>query len=88
MKLSKRQGISGVRVKLTKEEMRHIHRSLKWGYKTELCNILGISNTMLTNYLKSKRVYNVETKQFEESYSLYREDYFTILDFIKTIPND
>lgn len=82
----KRTDISGEKVRISKEQMRHIHKSIRWGYKKELCNIMGISACTLSIYLAPKKVYNRELMKDEEIYSLYKEDYETILKFINTIP--
>lgn len=84
---AKRTDISGEKIKISKDEIKHINKSLRYGYRDRLCAKMGITQPTLCRYLKPQKIYNIDLKIDEEVYVLYVEDYQKILDFIKTMPS-
>lgn len=83
---AKRTDVSGEKIIISKDEVRHINKSIRYGYRDRLCKIMGITQPTLCRYLKPQKVYNIDLKIDEEVYVLYIEDYQKIINFIKTMP--
>lgn len=73
------------KIRISKEEMKHIKSSLSWGRKKNLASFMGISQSKLSGILKAKILYSVQEKSSVRVYEMCQHEYDKINQFINSI---